>query len=61
MTTLLIDQLLNTGSHKVQFWIHYFLTLMWLTFYINVEVENYAGDSTPYFRVADIPTTNSEF
>ena len=28
MTALVIDQLFNTGFHKVQFWVHYFLALI---------------------------------
>ena len=37
MTSLATDQLLNTRSRNVQFWAHYFLTLMWLIFYINLN------------------------
>ena len=51
MTALVTDQLLNTGSRKVQFWVYYFLAIM--IFYINMK--------TPYSSATEIPTANSEF
>ena len=37
MTALVTDQLLNTGVRKVQLWIHYFLTIMGLIFYVSMK------------------------
>ena len=37
MTALVTNQLLNTESRKVQFWVHYFLAIMWLMFYLNMK------------------------
>ena len=37
MTALVNDQLLNTEFRKVKFWVHYFLTLIWLIFCINMK------------------------
>ena len=38
MTAIVTDQLLNTGPHKVQFWVHCFLTLTWFIFYITMKI-----------------------
>ena len=33
----MLDQIMNTVFHKAQFWVHYFLILIWLTYFMNVK------------------------
>ena len=48
---------------QVQFWVHYFLKLMWLIFYMNMEnseIKNYADDTTLCCSASDIPRVSSK-
>ena len=33
----MLDQIMNTVFHKAQFWVHYFLILIWFTYFMNVK------------------------
>ena len=33
----MLDEILNKVFHKAQFWVHYFLILMWLTYFMNAK------------------------
>ena len=37
MNVLVLDRILNTLFHNDQFWVHYFLILIWFTFFMNAK------------------------